>query len=164
MPSKYSDQQKREALQMLEIGDHIGYVHYATGIPERTLRRWRQELPEQPNGQMAEKTLPADTDRRPTEETDANETAEPPNTDIEDFTYIREQLMKYARQMAADLRPNEPDSNRRTLALARILDRIQWLDQILPGRIPEQTIRWEHYYDGVVQEHPPWHDASDDAS
>ena len=33
MPSKYSDQQKAEAMQMLEIGDHIGYVHFATGIP-----------------------------------------------------------------------------------------------------------------------------------
>ena len=69
--------------------------------------------------------------------------------------------MKYARQMAADLRPNEPDSNRRTLALARILDRIQWLDEILPDRIPDKTVRWEFLYDGKLHQHPPWHDASD---
>ena len=63
-----------------------------------------------------------------------------------------------ARQMAADLRPNEPDTNRHTLALARVLDRIQWLDEkVLPDRIPEQTIRWEFFYDGQVHEHPPWH-------
>ena len=67
--------------------------------------------------------------------------------------------MKYARKMAADLRPDDPDSNRRTLALSRILDRIQWLDEILPDRIPERTIRFEYYYDGQVQEHPPWHGA-----
>ena len=88
-------------------------------------------------------------------------TDDPDNTDIEDFTFIREQLMKYARQMASDLRPDEPDSNRRTLALTRILDRIQWLDEILPDRIPEQTVRFEFFYDGKVQEHPPWHGASE---
>ena len=65
--------------------------------------------------------------------------------------------------MAADLQPNQPDTNRHTLALARVLDRIQWLDEkVLPDRIPEQTIRWEFVYDDTVHEHQPGHGASED--
>ncbi len=166
MPSKYSVQQKAEAMRMLEIGDHIGYVHFTTGIPERTLRDWRKKMRDRSDCQTAEKTFPSAAEWRQDEETIVDEksqltdASEPDNTDIEDFTYIREQLMKYARQMASDLRPNEPDSNRRTLALARILDRIQWLDEILPDRIPERVIRHVFHYDGKDQNHPPWHGAS----
>ena len=172
MPSKYSDAQKQEAIEMLKIGDEIAFVHYSTGIPERTLRSWRKQLrTDQSNGQMAEKTIstaaiwqseantPTEADPMPAH-SDSDENDNSTNTDVADFSFIRDQLMKYARQLAADLRPDDPDSNRRTLSLTRILDRIQWLDQILPDRIPEQVIRFEHYYNGSVHEHPPWYGAS----
>ncbi len=55
MPSKYSDAQKQEAMEMLKIGDEIAFVHYSTGIAKRTLRSWRKQLTDQSNGQMAEK-------------------------------------------------------------------------------------------------------------
>ena len=135
MPSKYSDQQKREAVEMLEIADDIAFVHDSTGIPKRTLRRWRQNLRQDPNGQTAEKTF----------NSSAGQSTIPAKTDIEDFTYIRGQLMKYARQMASDLRPGDVESNRRTLALSRVLDRIQQLDQVLPEKAKQQA-------------RPPWQD------
>ena len=50
MPSKYSEEQKNEAIAMLHIGEHIGFVHYTTGIPERTLRSRRQKLGERHGG------------------------------------------------------------------------------------------------------------------
>ena len=171
MPSQYSDAQKQEAMEMLNIGDEIGFVHYTTGIPERTLRSWRKQLADQADGQMAEKTIstaaiwqseantPAEADPLPAH-SNSDENDNSTNTDVADFSFIRDQLMKYARQLAADLLPDDPDSNRRTLSLTRILDRIQWLDQILPDRIPEQVIRFEHYYNGSVHEHPPWYGAS----
>ena len=49
MPSNYTDQQKSAAMEMLAIGDNIAFIHYSTGIPERTLRRWRQKRHEQSN-------------------------------------------------------------------------------------------------------------------
>lgn len=172
MRSKYSDAQKQEALGMIELGDSISFVHFSTGIPERTLRSWRKQLRDQTDCQTAEKTFSTAASRQSNarapgqnpsrddtcDNEDADSTAK---DDHADFAYIREQLMKHARQMAADLRPGEPDSNRRTLALSRVLDRIQWLDELLPGRLPEQTIRFEYFYDGEVQEHPPWHGASE---
>ncbi|MCY4071574.1 MAG: hypothetical protein OXG60_09745 [Chloroflexi bacterium] len=165
MPSKYTDAQKQEALGMIKLGDSISFVHFSTGIPERTLRSWRNELRQQANCQTAEKTFSAAACRQsgagaPTQDQPGNQDEHEENDDYDDFVYIREQLMKHARQIAADLQPDELDSSRRILALSRILDRIQWLDEVLPGRIPQQTIRVEHYYDGEVQEHPPWHGIS----
>ena len=161
MPSNYTDQQKSAAMEMLAIGDNIAFIHYSTGIPERTLRRWRQKRHEQSNGQMAEKSFSPTTDPWPEtqayagdrqHQSDTDQTDISTGSDYEDFTYIREQLMQYAREMARNLQPGDPHSNRRTLALSRILDRIQRLDRILPDLIPEQS---------DDQERPPWQDAFD---
>lgn len=173
MPSKYSEQQKNEALEMLRIGDHIGFVHYTTGIPERTLRHWRQKLREQADCQTAEKSFapaiaarqdtnadaffprqqhePADTNS-----TDHQEVQADADRDYEDFNYIREKLMSCARVMARDLQPNQPDINTRSLALSRILDRIEWLDELLPDQEEEQVIRFAYTSDGVETEAPHW--------
>jgi len=165
MPSKYTDAQKQEALEMIKVGGSISSVHFATGIPERTLRDWRKTLRDRANCQTAEKTFSSAACRQsgagaPTQDQPGNQDEHEENDDYADFLYIREQLMKHARQMAADLQPGEPDSSRRILALSRILDRIQWFDERLPGRLPQQTIRVEHYYDDEVQELPPWHGIS----
>ena len=102
---------------------------------------------------MAEKTIstaaiwqseansPTETDPLPAH-SNSDENDNSTNTDVADLSFIRDQLMKYARQLASDLQPDDPDSNRRTLSLTRTLDRIQWLDQILPNRIPEHVIRF----------------------
>lgn len=151
MPSKYSPAQKEKALEMLRIGDDIGLVHFNTGIPKRTLRDWRKRLEEESNCQIAEKTIPtAAADRQ----------SEPKSTnDHDDFVYIRQQLMNYARDMAANLQPDQPDSNRRTLALSRILDRIDKLDRILPEKAKEnKSPVWQDAYDDLVSLNMNIHD------
>lgn len=177
MPSKYSQELKNDALEMLRLGEPITFVHFSTGIPERTLRDWRQNLRERPDCQTAEKSFdPAiaarqdsisDASGPPRPETDDGSTTDEEelsdaDRDFEDFTYIREKLMKCARAMAADLESNQPDSNRRSLALSRILDRIQWLDEILSDRIPESVVRFEYTSDGEQLPAPPWAMDSDD--
>lgn len=191
MPKKHPKAVKIDALIQLSYGHSVSTVHFATGIPMRTLYRWRAEHRQQSAKQMARKTSdsaaypphnpsschkPADSRQSTpdscqnepqndqqlpqTPHTDGDQSQQPANADAEDFTFIREQLMKYARQMAADLQPDDPDINRRTLALARVLDRIQWIDNILPDHSSERVIRIEYYYDGKVQDLPPWHGAS----
>ena len=165
MPRKYPDETKRQAIGMLETHADISFVHYSTGVHRRTLRRWHDELRKQQNAFMSEKVSASDIKRTQninnlglsqiadqSSHAKADLSDASTNAEYDDFTYIRDQLMQYARQMAGNLRPGESDSNRRTLALSRILDRIHWLDQILPAKIPEQD---------QAQERPPWQDARD---
>ncbi len=172
LDSNYPPIQTEEAKKLLALGEDISFIFYRTGIPKDILLAWRQKIRPDSDCHIAEKTFPSAPDCRPSAEpeplhaTDANaatpaaDAEAPNNSDIEDLTHIRERLMTYARKMADIIDPLDHDTNRRTLALARILDRIQWLDEVLPDRIPEQTLRFEYYYDGQVQEHPPWHGAS----
>lgn len=86
-----------------------------------------------------------------------------PENRYEEFRHIRELLVDHAIVLATDLRPTEPEVNLRSLALARILDRIQQIDQILPDLNPEKIIRFEHLYNGSVWDVPPWDGAAADA-
>ena len=56
---------------------------------------------------------------------------------LDDLNYIRAQLMKVARDLASNLDSSGPDINTRSLALSRVLDRVQWLDQLLDTPDPE---------------------------
>ena len=178
----FTPEEKQSAIDLLQQGLSPATVHFSTGIPERTLRRWRNTLHIESDTPVAEKSFPSATHDRTETDTSPLSTPANPNNgavpaqsaadantppgdmdpdDYADFTFIREQLMEYARSMAINLVADDPDANRRTLALTRVLDRIQWLDQILPDRIPEQTIRFEFYYDGEVQQDPPWKGAAE---
>ena len=76
---------------------------------------------------------------------------------FEDFRKVRDILMKHAQQLAVNLQPDDPDINRRSLALSRILDQVRQLDKILPALNPgQQVIRHEYVYDGMVHNVPPW--------
>lgn len=167
MPSQYSDLQKQHAMSMLAIGDDIGFVHNSTGIPERTLRLWRKQLNEQPDCQIAKKpsfppigqswapyAYPAGQNEfAPIDHADSAT-----YSDLENFTYIRGQLMAFARAMARDLRPLEPESNRRTLALSRVLERIKWIDSFLPDLVKEEErAPWQDAYDALLALDPDPH-------
>lgn len=78
--------------------------------------------------------------------------------DYEDFRKVRDILMNHAHRLAANLKPDEPDINRRSLALSRILDRIAQLDDMLPDLNPEKVIRFEYSYNGSVYNVAPWLD------
>ncbi len=136
---------------MLRNGSDIAFIHSRTDIPERTLRRWRQSLDQQPDGQMAKKSFPPETDQPKESHDQSDETI----SDLENFAYIRDKLMTYARQMTRDLQPNAPDVNRRTLALTRVLDRIEWLDSRLPAlEKKEERPVWRDAYDAFMACNP----------
>ncbi len=152
MPSQYTDHQKNVALEMLRNGSDIAFIHSRTDIPERTLRLWRKQLNEQSDCQIAKKSFSPASDQPPQPD---NDPAEPSESDLENFTYIRDKLMRYARQMAGDLQPNAPDANRRTLALTRVLDRIEWLDSRLPAlEKKEERPVWRDAYDAFMACNP----------
>ena len=50
-----------------------------------------------------------------------------PNSRFEEFRELRDMLLDHARDLAVHLKPTDPDINLRSLALARILDRVQQL-------------------------------------
>ena len=63
--------------------------------------------------------------------------------------------MDHAQKLAKNLNPDDPDINRRSLALSRILDRVHQLDIMLPDLKPEQVLRIEYTYEGLVHNTPP---------
>ena len=65
-----------------------------------------------------------------------------PNARFEEFRDLRDMLLNHARTLAADLKPADPDINLRTLALARLLDRVQQLERMLPDLNPVRVIRF----------------------
>lgn len=71
-------------------------------------------------------------------------------------------LLDHVIELAADLKPTDPDINLRTLTLTRMLDRVQQLERLLPDLNPEQVIRFEHLYNGSVHDVPPWDGAAKD--
>ena len=76
---------------------------------------------------------------------------------FEDFRKVRDILMNHAQQLAVNLQPDDPDINRRSLALSRILDQVHQLDKILPDLNPDQqVVRHEFVYGGMVHNVPPW--------
>ena len=60
MPRKHSEMQKRNAIDLLEIHDDINAVHLLTGIPHRTLRRWRKKLRPRQNPTLSAKRTMSD--------------------------------------------------------------------------------------------------------
>lgn len=158
MPRRIPQETKQAAVGLLQIHDDISLTHYITGVHRRTLRHWRAELRQRQNRFLSEKTFSSDRKRtetpisdkkpQPDAQTNALSDDQVDVSDYENLAHIRGKLMNYARQVADGLSPDQPDANRRTLALSRVLDRIQLLDQTLPKL---QT-----------EERPPWRDAFDD--
>ena len=110
---------------MLEIGHKSGAIHSMDGIPSKTY------------------PYPiADDEHASTDQ-------------FEDFKNLRAKLMKHAQQLADDLTTNDENINLRTLALARILDRIMQLDAIIPQINPNRVVI-EYLYNGSVHDVPPW--------
>ena len=188
----FSEREKRDAMDLLDIHDDINTVHLLTGIHQRTLRRWRKKLRRQ-NATLSEKSFPVSDKRIMSDNpqtnqklsdnlTPAPDSASQPLTDtqvaltdpdkarqdLQSLRYVRERLLIFARQLAGDLDADDPDINRRTMALSRTLERIRWLDENLydsedEGAPSEQAAppnRMRFIYDGEAHEHPPWSDAS----
>ncbi len=188
----FSNREKREAMDMLNIHNDINAVHLLTGIHPRTLRRWRKKLRRRQNATLSEKSISLSakrtmsdkviTRKQPPDNTapTPNAAIQPPanaprknantaNNDLQSLLYIRAQLMRFACRLAGDLDPDDPDVNLRTLSLSRTLDRIYWLDDNLydgedqeEASQPDPPNRARLIYDGKAREHPPWHDPSEE--
>ncbi len=191
----YSDIEKRDAMDLLDIHGDINAVHLLTGINHRTLRRWRKKLRRQQNATLSEKSISLSDKRTMSDKYLTNQqqsgnftptsdpsmqppaTAKPAskdpdkvNEDFQTLLYIRDQLLNFASRLAADLEPDDPDVNLRTISLARTLDRVYWLDQTLydgedEADESEKTAppnRIKYVYEGQANEHPPWHSASEE--
>ena len=78
------------------------------------------------------------------------------NSDQNDLAFIRSQLMKAARALASDIEDIGPDINIRSLALSRVLDDIQRLDQKLPQNENQLIIRHKYYVNDEPADAPPW--------
>ena len=59
------------------------------------------------------------------------------NSNDEDLTFIRAKLMQVVREITNDLDHSGADINTRSLALSRLLDRIEWLDQLIERQAAE---------------------------
>ena len=161
MPRRVPAETKHQAVGILQIHDDISLTHFLTGVHRRTLRHWRAELRQRQNGFLSEKTFSSDrkrtenpiSDRKPlpADQSDSLSDDQVEASDYENLAHIRGKLMNYARQVADDLSPDQPDANRRTLALARVLDRIQLLDQTMPDLLPKECPPWQDAYDALLE-------------
>lgn len=84
-----------------------------------------------------------------------------PDPQYAEFRNLRDLLMQLTKELAANLKADDPDINQRTLALTRLLDRIQRLEELIPVERQPEIIRFEYVYDGMVHNVPPWHGASE---
>ena len=53
----FSDREKRNAMDLLDILNDINAVHLLTGIHHRTLRRWPKKLRRRQNATLSEKSI-----------------------------------------------------------------------------------------------------------
>ena len=189
----YSEREKRDAMDLLDIHDDIYAVHLLTGIHQRTLRRWRKKLRRQQKATLSEKSFSLSdketmSDNPQTKQKLSDNLTPTPDSaiqplpdtqvaltdpdkargDLQKLYYIRERLLIFARDLARGLDADDPDINRRTMALSRTLERIRWLDENLydsedEGAPSEQALppnRIAFVYEEQAGEYPPWHDAS----
>lgn len=166
---KYTPEDKKIVRRLLLLhGGEVGVVHQLTGIPRRTLYDWRAEWDDDYElylDAFAQKILARANAKEgvqhPSNPDVARDSASAQALDpFAQFTQLREILMGHVMTLARNLMFDDSAVNQRAQALSRLIDRILLLDDILPSKNPEKTIRLEYYYDGAVQEHPPWHGAS----
>ncbi len=136
--------------------DHLQEQEAAERAKDRDYREWLagSDGPDAPPADTKPKEeplvgIPGKTYPYPLEE-DVD-----PNARFEEFRDLRDMLLNHARTLAADLKPADPDINLRTLALARLLDRVQQLERMLPDLNPERVIRFQQVYCGSVHDVPP---------
>ena len=166
MPKRtYRPDEKRLVRRLLLLhGGNVPLVHQLTGYPKRTIHNWReqwdddyelytdalaQNLFDRANAKAAAQSLAIPGT---TEDTASAQ----PEDSFAQYAQLRNKLMEHANTLANNLLLGDGFVNQRVHALSRLLDRVLDLDEILPKHEPEKTIRFEHYYDGGIQENAPW--------
>ena len=114
MPKQYTPETKAEALYYLNVfqGD-IQLAHIRTGIPQRTLRHWRQEQCEQNN----QKNDGGEEGLLPEKKPSAMATKE--------LQRLREELMAHVFAITATLSQDDENVNHRAIAISRLLPKFR---------------------------------------
>ena len=167
---KYSPEDRKLVRRLLLLhGGNVPLVHQLTGFPVRTIHNWRAQWDD--DYELYTDALARSYFARANAKTavqspvslaTAGDTASAHGQNsLAQYTQLRDKLMNHAMTLADNLLLGDGFINQRVQALSRLLDRILVLDDILPDKQPEKTIRFEYYYDNAVQEHPPWKGASE---
>ena len=165
----YSPEDRKLVRRLLLLhGGNVPLVHQLTGFPARTIHNWRAQWDDDyelytdalARSLLARANAKAAVQSAVTPVT-AGDTASAQDADaLAQYTQLRHKLMNHAMTLADNLLLSDAYINQRVQALSRLLDRILVLDDMLPDKQPEKTIRFEYYYDNAVQERPPWKGAS----
>lgn len=129
MSKRYTPAEKAEALDQLRInGGNIAYTSTQTGIPERTLRHWRQE--EWRKNAQESLPLPPHPPRR---------RQQLPYIDVETgstevLLALRQQIINHIIQAAPTLIDglNTTSPYHRVLAVSQLIEHLRWLDAYIP--------------------------------
>ena len=170
MPKRvYTPDQKKLVRRLLLLHQgSVPIVQHLTGYPRRTIEHWRAKWDD--DYQLYTDAFAQNLLAR----ANANATALAPSSADENsdsgiaqakdpfaqYAQLREKLMNHAMTLADNLMLGDGFVNQRVHALTRLLDRLLTLDEILPEKQPEQTVRFEFYYDDAVHDKPPWDGAS----
>ena len=142
MPIQYAPDLKQQALEILrDTGGDIVQAHIKTGVPERTLYRWRNELWQSWRRTSATSVLPNPPNPLPQFE-----------DDLEAMTFIRQKIMSELLNLANNF---QTDSNfmtpaQRIILLTQLTDRFIKLDEYLRTHENENI---EYVYEYEVENH-----------
>lgn len=170
MPKRvYTPDEKKLVRRLLLLHQgNVPIVQHLTGYPRRTIEHWRakwdddydlytdafaQNLLARANANATALT-PSSADEH------SDSTIAQAQDPIAQYAQLREKLMDHTMTLADNLMLGDGFVNQRVHALTRLLDRLLTLDQTLPDNQPEQTVRFEFYYDDAVHDKPPWDGAS----
>lgn len=150
MSRRYSPEHKALVLQTLDRnGDNITVTSIQTGVPERTIRDWRQQrhlfLPENSRRRRQIELPPEIANPEHSKEADV-------------FKYLREQIMRGLLQMVANFAEDMDDAtfHQRVNALTKLIDRFPKVTSWLP--VDQSNVVTIVYQDpdGSVHDTPPW--------
>ncbi|MEP6988540.1 MAG: hypothetical protein ABI970_23255 [Chloroflexota bacterium] len=142
MATQYAPEQKQLALQILrDSGGDINAAHIKTGVNERTLYRWRNDLWRSWRRQSESPVLPNPPKPLPQFE-----------DDLDAMTFLRQQIMSELLNLANNFQPdmNYMTPAKRVHLLTQLTDRLIKLDVHLNARQEEEI---EYVYEYEVEHH-----------
>lgn len=184
MPRTHPRHKKRDVLELLALDLPIHLIQARTGIAQRTLYRWKKQMRKKQQRQMAKidaafvaelsqnsdfchkstqtrhkspdpcQKAPPDDDQLTQNDLPDPHDSQSAISNEDDLRFVRSQLMNVVREVAAGLEHNSPDLNTHSLALSRLLDRINWLDQRIEREESEADAK--PVTEAVIHDFPGW--------
>jgi transposase-like protein len=146
--SKYTEEQKEYARRRLdETGGDVPLVSLQTGIPQRTLYRWRKGWRQNPP------PLPTDIFGIPRDEFIKSLEAQ---YEPGEYSELRAELMQHIKKLSKSLSDDPDLAYRRAIALTRLLDKVIKLEELTRIERPQVRIYKYEYKDQTLHNKPPW--------